>query len=134
MTSDPSDLRRYIVTEGEAEVYYPPAHSDTSNMLYLPQGFMGSKQFEVAIGRAKPGGGGHPHYHEHAEQIVFVLQGHGESEMEGKRFPIGPRTLIFHPPGQMHRELATSDDFQALVIYSPGIGIKNQAVFQTRKV
>lgn len=133
MKPDSADLRRYIVTEAEAEVYYPPAHSDTSNLLYLPEGFMGSKQFEVAIGRARPGGGGHPHFHDKAEQIVFVLQGHGESEMEGQRFPIGPRTLIFHPPGQVHRELAASDDFQALVIYSPGIGIKNEAVFQTRK-
>lgn len=57
MTSDPGDLRRYIATEAEAEAYSPPSHTETSNLLYLPKGFLGSWQFEVAVGRARPGGG-----------------------------------------------------------------------------
>jgi quercetin dioxygenase-like cupin family protein len=132
MAVNPEELRSYIVAEKDAHVYHPPAHTDTSNLLYMPVGFKGSKNFEVVVGRAKPGAGGNPHFHEHSEQIVFVLQGHGESEMEGQRFPIGPRTLIFHPPGQMHRELAVTDDFEALVIYSPGIGGRNPNSFRTR--
>jgi quercetin dioxygenase-like cupin family protein len=130
MTRD--DLRQYIITEQEAESYTPPHHVDTTNRLYLPKGALGSRQFEVVVGAVKPGGGAEPHFHDGTEQIMFILRGQGLSEMEGEQFEIGPRTLIFHPPGQMHRVLAVSDDFEALVVYSPPFGVKRAAAFRSR--
>jgi len=127
-----TDLRRYIITEDEAETYTPPHHVDTTNRLYLPKGALGSVQFEVVVGAPRPGGGGEPHFHDVTEQIIFVLRGRGLSEMEGEQFAIGPRTLVFHPPGQVHRELAVSDDFEALVVYSPPFGVKRAAAFRSR--
>ena len=129
---DPKDIRRYVVTREDAHPYSPPAHKDTTNLLYLPKGALGSKQFEMVLGMPRRGGGGEPHFHKEAEQIVYVLAGHGETEIEGARLPIGPGTMIFHPPGQLHRELALSDDFQVLVIYSPGIGVKDSRSFRVR--
>ena len=127
------DIQRYVLSEYDAHPYSPPAHTDTTNLLYLPRGALGSTQFEVVLGMPRRGGGGEPHFHQEAEQIVFVLTGHGETEIEGTRLPIGPRTMIFHPPGQLHRELALSDDFQVLVIYSPGIGVKDSRSFRMRE-
>lgn len=126
------EIRRFVVTREDAHAYSPPAHTDTTNLLYLAKGALGSKQFEVILGMPRKGGGGEPHFHEEAEQIVFVLAGHGETEIEGARLPIGPGTMIFHPPGQLHRELALSDDFEVLVIYSPGIGVKESRSFRLR--
>ena len=126
------EVRHYIVTEDDAHSYSPPAHTDTTNLLYLPKGALGSKQFEMVVGLPRPGGGGEPHFHQEAEQIVFVLAGQGETEIEGTRLPVGPGTMIFHPPGQLHRELAVSDDFKVLVIYSPGIGVKDSRSFRMR--
>lgn len=125
-------IRQFVVTEKDAHRYNPPAHTDTTNLLYLAKGALGSKHFEVVVGMPRRGGGGNPHFHEEAEQIVFVLAGHGESEIEGARLPIGPGTLIFHPPGQLHREIALSDDFKVLVIYSPGIGVQDSRSFRIR--
>ncbi len=127
------DIRQYVVTEDEAQRYSPPAHTDTTNLLYLPRGACGSKQFEVVLGIPRKGGGGEPHFHDQAEQIVFVLAGHGETEIEGARYPIGPRTLIFHPPGLVHRELAVSEDFEVLVVYSPAIGVQDGRSFRIRQ-
>jgi quercetin dioxygenase-like cupin family protein len=127
------DIRQYVVTREDAHPYSPPAHTDTTNLLYFPKGKLGSKQFEVVLGMPRRGGGGEPHFHEEAEQMVFVLAGHGETEIEGVRLPIGPGTMIYHPAGQLHRELAQSDDFQVLVIYSPGIGVKDSESFRMRE-
>ena len=128
----PEEIRKYVVTREDAHPYNPPAHTDTTNLLYLPKGFLGSKQFEMVLGMPKRGGGGEPHFHETAEQIIFVLKGHGETEIEGARLPISPGTMVFHPAGQVHRELAQSDDFEVLVIYSPGIGVKDSRAFRKR--
>ena len=125
-------LRRFVITPEEAESYTPPRHTGTTNLLYLARDQLGSKQFEVVMGRPVPGGGGEPHFHDRTEQLIFVLQGRGLSEMEGQQFEIGPRTLVFHPPGQVHRELAVTEDFEALVIYSPPFGVKNAAAFKNR--
>ena len=126
------EIRRYVVTREDAHPYSPPAHKDTTNLLYLAKGALGSKQFEIVVGMPRKGGGGEPHFHKDAEQIIFVLAGQGETEIEGARLPIGPGTMVFHPAGQLHRELAVSDDFEVLVIYSPGIGVKNARSFQMR--
>lgn len=128
----PEQIRKFVVTREDAERYNPPAHKETTNLLYLAKDALGSKQFEMVLGIPKPGGGGEPHFHTDAEQIVFVLSGYGETEIEGARLPIGPGTMIFHPIGQVHRELARSEDFEVLVIYSPGIGVKNSRSFKMR--
>ncbi len=132
MASAREDLRRFIIAEADAERYVPPHHTETTNLLYLARGALGSTQFEVVVGHPRPGGGGEPHFHDRTEQLIYVLQGRGISEMEGERFEIGPRALVFHPPGQVHRELAVTEDFQALVVYSPPFGVKDAAAFRSR--
>ena len=84
-------LRRYIIEEADAERYVPPRHAGTTNLLYLAAEQVGSRQFEVVVGKPARGGGGDPHFHDRTEQIVFVLQGRGLSEMEGEQFEIGPQ-------------------------------------------
>ncbi len=132
MASTHDELRRFIITEEEAERYTPPRHVETTNLLYLAKATLGSRQFEVVVGQPRPGGGGEPHFHDRTEQFIFVLQGRGVSEMEGERYEIGPRTLVFHPPGQLHRELAVTEDFQVLVAYSPPFGVKDATAFRGR--
>lgn len=127
------EYRRFIITPEQAVAYHPPRHQETTNYRYLSAGQLGARHLEVVLGNLRPGGGGEPHYHEGVEQVVFVLRGRGLSEIEGEQFEIGPGTLIFHPPGQMHRELALSDDFQVLVIYAPPLGgLTQESSFKTR--
>ncbi len=126
------EYRRFIVGPDDAVAYQPPRHQATTNMLYLAQGQLGSEQLEVVVGGPKPGGGGEPHYHDGVEQVVFVLQGKGISEIEGEQFEIGPPPMVYPPAGQLHRELAVSDDFKLLVIYTPPVGLLNEESFKQR--
>ncbi len=127
-----AEYRRFIIPPDSATAYHPPRHQATTNLLYLAQGTLGCQSVEIVVGGPRPGGGGEPHYHDGVEQFVYVLQGQGISEIEGEQFEIGPNTLIYHPPGQLHRELAVSDDFKVLVIYTPPVGLLKEESFKQR--
>ena len=45
------------------------------------------------------------HYHKKMTEIYLVLEGEGQMELDGKRFPVKPMTAIFIKPGCRHRAI-----------------------------
>ncbi len=45
------------------------------------------------------------HYHKGMTEIYVVLEGEGEIELDGKRFPVKPMTAIYIRPGCRHRAI-----------------------------
>ena len=45
------------------------------------------------------------HYHKRMTEYYVVLEGTGEIELNGERFPIKPLTAICIPPGVRHRAI-----------------------------
>ena len=45
------------------------------------------------------------HYHKRMTEIYLVLEGHGEMELDGQRFPVKPMTAIYIRPGCRHRAI-----------------------------
>ena len=45
------------------------------------------------------------HYHKRMTEIYLVLEGEGEMELDGKRFPVKPMTAIYIKPGCRHRAI-----------------------------
>ena len=45
------------------------------------------------------------HYHKKMTEIYLVLEGEGEMELDGKRFPVKPMTAIYIKPGCRHRAI-----------------------------
>ena len=43
------------------------------------------------------------HYHKRMTEIYLVLEGEGQMELDGKRFPLKPMTAVFIKPGCRHR-------------------------------
>ena len=43
------------------------------------------------------------HYHKGMTEIYVVLEGEGEIELDGERFPVKPLTAIYLKPGCRHR-------------------------------
>jgi len=43
------------------------------------------------------------HYHKRMTEIYLVLEGNGEMELDGERFPVKPMTAIYIKPGCRHR-------------------------------
>ena len=50
-----------------------------------------------------PGGGSHElHSHPNAEEMVYIVRGHGVAISGDEKFEIGPGDLIFVPKGEVH--------------------------------
>ena len=45
------------------------------------------------------------HYHKKMTEIYLVLEGKGEIELDGKRFPLWPMTAVYIKPGCRHRAI-----------------------------
>ena len=45
------------------------------------------------------------HYHKRMTEVYHVLEGSGEIELDGERFPIGPGSTIQIRPGCRHRAI-----------------------------
>ena len=45
------------------------------------------------------------HYHKKLTEVYFVLEGQGEMELDGRRFPVGPGTAVKIRPGCRHRAI-----------------------------
>ena len=43
------------------------------------------------------------HYHKQMTEIYLVLEGEGEIELDGARYPVKPLTAIYIKPGCRHR-------------------------------
>jgi len=45
------------------------------------------------------------HYHKSMTEMYLVLEGTGEIELDGQRFPVKPMTAIYIKPGCRHRAI-----------------------------
>ena len=45
------------------------------------------------------------HYHKKMTEIYVVLEGDGQIELDGQKFPVGPMTSILIKPGCRHRAI-----------------------------
>ncbi len=45
------------------------------------------------------------HYHKAMTEIYVVLEGEGEIELDGRKFPVKPMTAIYIRPGCRHRAI-----------------------------
>lgn len=78
---------------------------------------LSSEELGIGIAEAKTEDA-EPHYHEKTGEIYFVLQGKGKMDVGDETLDLGPRDLVYIPPGTMHR--AYSDgEFESLVISVP---------------
>ena len=112
--------RNYVIRKEEAESYSPPRHKGTLNYRLSGKSGLPSQNVEVLLGVLKKGSEAQYHYHKKSEQVVYVLEGTCDLEFQdGTREKAGKDDLVFMPKDMGHRLVVTSDDFKALVIYSP---------------
>jgi mannose-6-phosphate isomerase-like protein (cupin superfamily) len=45
------------------------------------------------------------HFHKRTTEIYLVLEGEGEIELDGERYPVKPMTAIYIKPGCRHRAI-----------------------------
>lgn len=59
-------------------------------------------------------------YHARAEEIYYVLSGHGTAFLNGEAYPLRPRTFLRLPPGTLHAFSTDDEPLELLDVHSPG--------------
>ncbi len=67
------------------------------------------RNLSLAEARVAPGQTTQPHFHLRAEEIYYILSGHGEMRINSERRAVGPGDAIAIPPGARHQIQNTGD-------------------------
>jgi len=69
-----------------------------------------------------PGSDPGTHRHEVEEEIIYVVSGHGETNVGGKVYPLAPGVAVFTEPGVEHGVKTLGDEPLVLVsVFSPPV-------------
>ncbi|MCB1495124.1 MAG: cupin domain-containing protein [Bauldia sp.] len=85
----------------------------------------GAARFSGGVVDLPPGQGHTRHNHPGAEEIIFVISGHGEQMVEDEAGTpitreVGPGCTVYVPESRFHSTLNTgSEPMQLFVVYSP---------------
>ncbi len=71
---------------------------------------MGAKQLTLNFGEHQPGMEFAQHIHEHSEDVIICLKGHGVVRTGNTRLPFGPGDAIYVPAGVVHGTINTGDE------------------------
>lgn len=88
----------YVVRLDDLPPIIPEGHQKTENRILFEDKGQG---FAMWIGDLRPGGGADIHSHDYP-QAFYVIEGQGEIEIDGKRWPISKGTGYYAPAGISH--------------------------------
>ena len=110
-------IRRFSTVE----TYTPPYHARTTNRRILgPEDGVGD--LLVVHGTLEPGGGADPHFHEHCDQLVFVITGRCRMRVGDIDEQLGANDTAFLPRAIPHLvEVLGDTPLELLITYLPAL-------------
>jgi quercetin dioxygenase-like cupin family protein len=103
------------------EPYSPPHHSGTTNRRILGPND-GAGDVLVVRGTLEPGGGADPHYHEHCDQLIFVIAGRCRVRVGEIDEVLGRDDTVFLPREVPHVvEVVGDERLELLITYTPAL-------------
>lgn len=112
----------FVVRPEELSTYSPVAHTGTINRRLIGSEIVGAKNVEVILGEIEATGSAEAHYHDVAEQAIYLLEGKCLVEVEGESDKMRPGDMAFFAPGKRHKVMPVGGPIRVLVIYSPPLG------------
>jgi len=121
----------FLVRPEQLSTYSPEAHVGTINRRLIGSETVGAKNMEVVLGEVKSTGLAEVHYHDVAEQAIYLLEGKCRIEVEGESDEMRRGDIAFFAPGKRHRVIPVGGPIKLLIIYSPPLGDATTA-FRTK--
>lgn len=110
----------WIVREAEVAGYSPANHHGTVNRRLIGPETVGARHLEVLVGTIEQNRGALPHAHPGIEQVVYLLSGTADVEMDGEKGAMQAGDCCFFAADKKHVFTVTSTEpARLLVIYSP---------------
>ena len=113
----------FIVHPEQLSTYSPAAaHVGIINRRLIGSDTVGARNVEVILGEIESTGLAEAHYHNAAEQVLYLLEGKCLVEVEGERDEMRPGDITFFAPGRRHKIIPVGGPIKVIVIYSPPLG------------
>ena len=113
-------MPKWIVRESDVPGYSPANHEGTVNKRLISPETVGSKHLEVLLGTIESQQGALPHAHPGIEQVVYMISGTADVELDGEKGSMQAGDCCFFPPDKKHIFTVTSKEpARIIVIYSP---------------
>jgi mannose-6-phosphate isomerase-like protein (cupin superfamily) len=109
------DLAKHVIGPGQGEAleWTGPVAGKVSIMIDPVK--TGNTALCVLVQTLDPGVAIPVHHHEKAEQVLFVLSGHGKVSLAGREVDVGPGTTVHVPKGIAHGVANTSEEPMSLL-------------------
>ena len=113
-------MPKWIIRESNVQGYSPANHEGTVNKRLISPETVGSKHLEVLLGTIESQQGALPHAHPGIEQVVYMISGTADVELDGEKGSMQAGDCCFFPPDKKHIFTVTSKEpARIIVIYSP---------------
>ena len=113
-------MPKWIIRESDIQGYSPANHEGTVNKRLISPETVGSKHLEVLLGTIESQQGALPHAHPGIEQVVYMISGTADVELDGEKGSMQAGDCCFFPPDKKHIFTVTSKEpARIIVIYSP---------------
>ena len=113
-------MPKWIIRESDVQGYSPANHEGTVNKRLISPETVGSKHLEVLLGTIESQQGALPHTHPGIEQVVYMISGTADVELDGEKGSMQAGDCCFFPPDKKHIFTVTSKEpARIIVIYSP---------------
>ena len=113
-------MPKWIIRESDVQGYSPANHEGTVNKRLISPETVGSKHLEVLLGTIESQQGALPHAHPGIEQVVYMISGTADVELDGEKGSMQAGDCCFFPPHKKHIFTVTSKEpARIIVIYSP---------------
>jgi len=109
----------FVVRPEGLHTYCPPRHKSTINRKLIGSDTVGAKNMEVILGEVESEGLAETHYHDVAEQALYLLEGRCLVEVEGESQEMKPGDMAFFAPGKRHKVVPLGGPIKIIVVYSP---------------
>ena len=113
-------MPKWIIRESDVQGYSPANHEGTVNKRLISPETVGSKHLEVLLGTIESQQGALPHAHPGIEQVVYMISGTADVELDGEKGSMQAGDCCFFPPDKKHIfTVASKEPARIIVIYSP---------------
>jgi putative monooxygenase len=91
-----------------------------TSWILVSEKTVGSKNIAMGVNETYPGGMVPEHKHDIQEEVMYFVSGQGKFVTEDEEIDLNPGTVVYNPPGKLHKIINTGDEVLRFVwIYSP---------------
>ena len=91
-----------------------------TSWILISEKTVGSKNIAMGVNETYPGSMVPEYKHETEEEVMYFIAGKGKFVTGEEEINLSPGTVVYNPPGQLHKIINTGDEVLRFVwIYSP---------------